>query len=150
MPPDRTSPLWTPDAGPLSAVPGAAVVEQNQMELFGTIPRRDARPERVIRVHTLAGRGAGQELEENFEVGEGGDDLLDAGEDDVHAREGLREVWQQGRLEATLAFTTALLEERFRPDERIPALAEQLAEIDHSARVRRISSAATIGDLEAT
>jgi hypothetical protein len=53
------------------------VVEENDVYVLRPVVLRDPRPDRVVRVHPLAGRGAGEELEEDLEVSEHGDQLLD-------------------------------------------------------------------------
>jgi predicted transposase YdaD len=73
-------------------------------------------------------------------------ELYDEGRDEGR-HEGRREGRQEGRRGATVDFTAALLEERFGPDERIPVLAERLADLDDRTRVRRITSAAAIEEL---
>ena len=61
---------------------GAAVVEQDDVEGLRAVAWRDAGPEGVVGVHALAGGGAGQKLQEDFEVLERGDDFFDADESD--------------------------------------------------------------------
>ena len=48
---------------------------------------RDPGPDRVVRVHPLAGRGARQQLEEHLEVAERGDQLLDPDDADQRVRQ---------------------------------------------------------------
>ena len=56
----------------------AAVVEQHDVQLLRPVAGSDAGPERRVRVHPLAGRGARQQLQEHLEIGEGRHELLDA------------------------------------------------------------------------
>ena len=63
--------------------------------------------------------------------------------------EGRQEGRQEGRRTAAVEMTAALLEERFGADERIPLVAQRLADLDDRARVRRIAAAATIEELAA-
>ena len=55
----------------------AAVVEQHDVQLLRPVAVGDAGPERRVRVHALAGRGARQQLQEHLEVGEARQQLLD-------------------------------------------------------------------------
>ena len=66
---------------------GAAVVEQDQVEVLRAVTRGDPGPQRGVRVHPLAGRGAGQQLQEHLEVAEGGQQLLDAHDGDQGFRQ---------------------------------------------------------------
>ena len=74
----------------------AAIVEQDDVKLFGAVAGRDAGPKRVVRVHALACGGAGQSLQKNAEIAERGDDFLDTGESDQDAR--------QSKAHAAIAF----------------------------------------------
>ena len=73
----------------------AAVVEQHDVEVLRPVARRDAGPERRVRVHALAGRRARQQLEEDLEILGRRDQLLDP--DDGDQRLGQR------RAEAAVA-----------------------------------------------
>ena len=64
---------------------GPAVVEQHEVELLRPVAGRHPGPHRGVRVHPLAGRRAGQQLQEHLEVGPGRHQLLDA----HHGDEGL-------------------------------------------------------------
>jgi hypothetical protein len=55
---------------------------------------------------------------------------------------------QEGRQHAVLDMTAALLDERFGPDRRIPALAQRPARLGDRDRARLITRAATLDDLE--
>ena len=59
-------------------------VEQHEVEPLRPVARADARPERGVRVHALAGRRARQQLEEHLEVAEARDRLLDPHHRDEH------------------------------------------------------------------
>src|SRR6185312_463750 len=66
----------------------AAIVEQDNVEFFGAVVGRNARPDGVVRVHALAGRGAGKQLQKDFKVGKFWDDFFDADEADENLRQG--------------------------------------------------------------
>ena len=67
---------------------GAAVVEQHQVELLRPVAGVHPGPHRGVRVHPLAGRRPGQQLQEHLEVGEARHDLLDAHHGDQGLRQG--------------------------------------------------------------
>ena len=66
---------------------GAAGVEQHEVERLRAVAGRHARPQRRVRVHALAGRGARQQLQHHAEVGEARQDLLDPHHRDQHVRQ---------------------------------------------------------------
>src|SRR5215210_2044740 len=49
----------------------AAVIEEDEVELFGAVSLGCPCPERGVRVHPLCGRGAGEELHKDLEVSPG-------------------------------------------------------------------------------
>ncbi len=61
---------------------------------------------------------------------------------------GRQEGRQEGRQQAVVEMTVVLLEERFGPDGRIPALAERLARLGDRDRVRLIARAVDLDELE--
>ena len=67
---------------------GAGVVHQDDMEILRAIAWMDAGPDGVVRVHALAGGGAWEELQHDFEVLKAGQDLIDAGDGDQGVRQG--------------------------------------------------------------
>jgi hypothetical protein len=64
-----------------------AVVQQDDVHVLRAVAGRDAGPERRVRVHPLAGRGPGQELEEHLEVAPRRQQLLDAHHGDERLRQ---------------------------------------------------------------
>ena len=64
-----------------------AVVEQHDVELLRPVVGRHAGPQRGVRIHALAGRGARQELQEDLEVGERRHELLDPEHAHEHGRQ---------------------------------------------------------------
>ena len=74
---------------------GAAVVHQDDVVFLGAVSVRGAAGaggEGGVDRHVLAGGGAGEDAEQSEGVLDSGDDFLDAGDHDVHARQGLREI----------------------------------------------------------
>ena len=67
---------------------GAAVVEQHDDDLLRAVAGGHAGPGRGVGVHPLAGRGAGQQAQEDVEVLPGRDHLLDADDRDQHLGQG--------------------------------------------------------------
>ena len=67
---------------------GAAVVEQDQMELLWPVAGRHPGPHRGVRVHPLAGGRPGQQLHEHVQVAPGRHDLLDPHDGDQRLRQG--------------------------------------------------------------
>ena len=61
---------------------GAAVVDQDDVHGLRSVVVGDAGPGGGVGVHPLAGRRAGQQLQEDLEVRPGGDDLFDADDAD--------------------------------------------------------------------
>ena len=57
------------------------------MELLRAVARGRSGPHRRVRVHPLAGRGARKQLQEDFEVGEGRNELLDPEDRDENRRQ---------------------------------------------------------------
>ena len=66
----------------------AAVVEQHEVEGLRPVVGANSRPERGVRVHALARRRAGQQLQEDLEVLEARQHLLDAHDGDQDAGKG--------------------------------------------------------------
>ncbi len=67
--------------------PRATGVDEHEVERRRPVAGPHARPERRVRVHPLARRRAGQQLEHDREVVPAGDDLLDAHHRDERVRE---------------------------------------------------------------
>src|SRR6185312_3262144 len=101
---DRADVQASGAANALQSLPGffvrenfrAAIVEQDNVEFFGAVVGRNARPDGGVRVHALAGRGAGKQLQKDFKVGKFWDDFFDADEADEDLR--------QGEAHASIAF----------------------------------------------
>src|SRR5215475_12560071 len=64
----RLTRLW------VSKNAGAAVVQQDNVEVLRPIAFAYSSPERVIGIHPLAGCGARQKLQEDLEIAKGGND----------------------------------------------------------------------------
>ena len=72
------------------------IVEQHNVKFLRPIVRGDSGPNRGVGIHTLAGRGAGKQLQEHFQILECGNHLLNS-----HDR---YEDVGQGKTHAPIAF----------------------------------------------
>ena len=116
------------------------------MERGRTVPRPHAGPERGVRVHPLARRRAGQELEQDGEVAPLLDDLLDP----HHRHEGVRQRRAHAPVPLRLddAHRARLRDGRVRPGDRDGRAEERLPQVGPRRRGQRRRVVGKVGLVE--